>query len=73
MVDVLRPEYRYVNSNNPNKRIHKFNFRKEILSKRYGLPKDMTESEMTKKLGYYKVFDCGLYKYVYVAKSDTHE
>lgn len=73
MVDVLRPEYRYVNSSKPNRRIHKFNFRKEILSKRYGLPKDMTESEMVKKLGYYKVFDCGLYKYVYTAKSDTHE
>lgn len=73
MVDVLRPEYRYVNSSKPNRRIHKFNFRKEILSKRYGLPKDMTESEMVKKLGYYKVFDCGLYKYVYIAKSDTHE
>jgi hypothetical protein len=25
----------------------------------------MTESEMVKEIGYYKIWDCGLYKYIY--------
>ena len=59
---TLPPDYRYVVK---NQRIHKFNFRKEILHKKYGLPLTMTEKEMTEKLGFYRIWDCGLYKYVW--------
>lgn len=60
---ILEPEYRYTNGH--GKRIHKFNFRKQILHKKYGFPLTMTEREMTEKLGYYKIWDCGLIKYIY--------
>lgn len=60
LVKTLKPDYRYVVGLN---RIHKFNFRKQILHKKYGLPLTMTEHEMTKKLGFYRIWDCGLFKY----------
>jgi hypothetical protein len=62
---ILKPDYRYVYSNKPVERIHKFNFRKQTLHKKYGLPLTMTESKMAKELGYYKIWDCGLYRYVW--------
>lgn len=62
LVETLPPDYRYVIK---NQRIHKFNFRKQILSKKYNLPLDMTEKEMTEQLGFYRIWDCGLYKYVW--------
>ena len=63
---VLKPDYRYYNPKiSKYKRFHKFNFRKEKLHKEYGLPLTMTESEMTEKLNCYKVWDCGLFKYVW--------
>ena len=58
-----RPDYRYTTGSDV--RIHKFNFRKQILHKKYGLPLTMTETEMTKALGYYKIWDCGLIKYIW--------
>lgn len=60
---VLKPDYRYCKGNT-KERIHKFNCRKQILHKKYGFPLTMTENEMTKKLGYHKIWDCGLIKYV---------
>jgi hypothetical protein len=63
LTDVLKPEYRYINENNPKERIHKFNLRKKSLHRKYDLSMDMTEKEMTQKLGYVKIWDCGLYKY----------
>ena len=63
--NVLKPDYRYVLSSNPKERLHKFNFRKLILYKKYSLPLSMTESKMVKELGYSKIWDCGLIKYVY--------
>ena len=65
LVETLSPDYRYVVK---NQRIHKFNFRKQILHKKYGLPLTMTEREMTEKLGFYRIWDCGLYKYVWKQK-----
>ena len=61
-----KPDYRYV-VNGIIKRQHKFNFRKEKLLKKYPdiLNASMTEDEMTKKLGYYKIYDCGLIRYVW--------
>ena len=60
----IKPDYRYVNKSNPTERIHKFNFRKQILHKKYNLPLSMTELEMTSKLGYERIWDCGLIKYI---------
>ena len=57
---ILKPDYRYVVN---GKRMHKFNFRKKILHKKYGLPMTMTEKEMIDALGVYRIWDCGLFKY----------
>ena len=62
LTESLPPDYRYVVK---NQRLHKFGFRKQILHKKYGLPLSMTEKEMTEKLGFYRIWDCGLYKYVW--------
>lgn len=63
---ITVPDYRYFHPNiHPQERIHKFNFRKQRLHKKYNLPLTMTESEMTRELGYQKIWDCGLLRYVY--------
>ena len=62
LVETLPPDYKYAVN---NQRLHKFGFRKQILHKKYGLPLTMTEREMTDKLGFYRIWDCGLYKYVW--------
>ena len=59
---ILEPDYRYVNG---KERIHKFNFRKNALHKKYGFPLSMTELEMANNLGYYRIWDCGLFKYIW--------
>lgn len=64
--EILPPDYRYYNQHvNKYKRFHKFNFRKKLLNKRFGLSLELTENEMTEKLGYKRIWDCGLLKYVY--------
>ena len=60
----LPPDYKYV-KNNVMQRIHKFNCRKSILSKKYNLPLTMTEKEMCEQIGLYRVWDCGLFKYTF--------
>jgi very-short-patch-repair endonuclease len=60
------PDYRYIVNGN---RVHKFNFRKKTLNKKFGLPLSMTEREMTKELGIHRIYDCGLVRYVYTKKS----
>ena len=62
--EVLKPDYRYVISGS-YERIHKFNFRKRTLHKKYGFDLSMTESQMAEKLKAYKVWDCGLLRYVW--------
>ena len=59
---VEKPDYRYVVG---KERKHKFLFRKQILHKKYGLPLSMTERQMCDHLGFYRIWDCGLVKYVY--------
>ena len=61
-----RPDYKYLAKSNC-KREHKFKFRKKILLKKYPdlLNENMTEREMTEKLGYSRIYDCGLIKYVW--------
>ena len=60
--EIEKPDYRYVVG---NERKHKFLFRKKMLNKKYGLPLTMTEKEMCNHLGFYRIWDCGLIKYVY--------
>lgn len=60
------PDYKYFKTSDGIIRQHKFGFRKERLHKKYGLPMTMTEKEMTKKLGYTKIYDCGLIKYIWI-------
>lgn len=62
---VLKPDYHYINGDNPVERIHKFNLRKNTLIKKYGMSPDLTESEMVSKLGFYKIWDCGLIRYIW--------
>ena len=66
LVKTLDPDYRYTRSGKEH--IHKSNFRKKNLNRKYGFPMTMTETEMTKQLGYYKIWDCGLFKYEYKNK-----
>lgn len=61
---ILKPDYKYT-IENINKRFHKFNFRKNILHKKYNLPLSMTENEMVKNIKAHKIWDCGLYKYIW--------
>lgn len=63
---VTKPSYcYYYKGDNKPLRFHKFGFRKQILHKKYGFPLSMTETEMVKELGYDRVWDCGLLKYVW--------
>lgn len=61
---ILKPDYKYF-LNGVKNRIHKFNFRKQTLHKKYGLPLDLTESQMAERINAKKVYDCGLLKYVW--------
>jgi very-short-patch-repair endonuclease/predicted transcriptional regulator len=64
LTGVLKPDYKYYNTSvDRYQRFHKFGFRKQILHKKYGFPLTMTEREMTKELGYDRIWDCGLFKY----------
>lgn len=66
--EILKPDYRYYNQKVDRfKRFHKFGFRKSTLHNKYDLPMHMTEKEMTEALGYTRIWDCGLYKYVWRA------
>lgn len=62
--EILKPDYTYYD-NTKNRRIHKFNCRKQKLSRKYGLSLKLTESQMTTKIGLYKVFDVGKIKYIF--------
>lgn len=64
--NILRPDYKYyISKGNNNKRIHKMSLNKKTLAKTYNLDIRLTESEMTRLLGYDRIWDCGLIKYVY--------
>lgn len=63
---ILPPDYTYYNKRvDKHKRFHKFLFRKKILERKYGFPDSMTESQMVDKLGYERIWNCGLIRYVY--------
>lgn len=58
------PGYYYCNGIS-YKRIRRERFRKPILIKNHNLPNNMTELEMARALGYGRIWDCGLFKYVW--------
>ena len=63
---ILKPDYKYFGDDRVLH--HKFGFRKQILIKKYPeyhLTEDMTENEMCNILGFHKVWDCGLFKYIW--------
>lgn len=63
---ITKPDYRYYNEKvDKYKRVHKMSMCKSILSKKYGFPMTMTELEMARELGYDRIWDCGLFKYVW--------
>lgn len=67
---ILKPDYSYVDGT--GHRLHKFLCRKDRLIKKYpnkGLTNIMTESEMCEILKFYKLWNCGLLKYVYYKQS----
>lgn len=66
----IKPDYSYILNGNI-RRIHKFNFRKQIISKKYNLPNTMTENEMAKEIGLKKIWNCGLLKYVWYKKREV--
>ena len=62
--NITSPNYWYVNTKNYMNRIHRFNFRKQILYK--VLPNfdpTLTEWENMQLNGYDRIWDCGLFKY----------
>ncbi len=68
------PDYKYYNDRVDRfKRVHKMFFSKTKLCKKYGFPPSMTETEMAKALGYDRIWDCGLFKYVWKSPDITQE
>lgn len=61
---VTKPNYFYSNDKDYN-RLRKEKFRKQILMKKHGFSEDMSETQMAKELGYGRIWDCGLFKYVW--------
>ena len=70
LIEELKPDYEYILNTNTKKRFHKFNIRKHLLHRKYGLSLSMTETEMVKKLGYNKIWNCGLFKYIWKCKDE---
>ena len=60
----VKPDYKYVVG---NKRIHKAAFKKSEIKRKYPevYDENLTEFEMCRKLGYYRIYNSGLTKWVY--------
>jgi len=64
---INKPDYKYYNASVERyKRFHKMSFNKQTLHKKYGFPLTMTETEMAKELGFDRIWDCGLFKFVWM-------
>lgn len=59
-----KPGYTYC-SESSYKRIRREQFKKKNIIKKYNVADEGTEIEMAKKIGYYRIWDCGLFKYVW--------
>ena len=51
-------------------RIRREQFKKDNLSKKYNLSKELSEMEMAKQIGYGRIWDCGLFKYMWKRNAD---
>ena len=60
-VSETKPNYFYMQGYKC--RLHRYNFTKSKLVKKYGLPETMTETEIMRKLRYDRIWDCGHLKY----------
>lgn len=64
---ILKPDYKYyLPKGGNNKRIHKMNLSKSNMINKYNMDCRLTESEMANELGYDRIWDCGLIKYIYI-------
>lgn len=71
---IIPPDYSYYNCRvDKTRRFHKFSLRKKALSKRYGFPMEMTETEMAKAAGYDRIWNCGLLKYSMFRNQNNNE
>lgn len=65
-VSYIQPSYTYFNTKTSEiARYSKSVFRKDNLERKYGFKNQMTEKQMAEQLGYTRVWDCGLIKYVF--------
>ena len=60
---ITKPNYWY--SNNGLDRYHRYNFRKNILVDE-GYDVKLTESQIMASKGYYKIWDCGNKKFIWI-------
>lgn len=63
-VGETRPNYFYLSTKNTQKREHRFKYRKDILVKKGENP-EQSESQIMAKNGYYKIYDCGNFKFIW--------
>ena len=70
VVKILKPDFRYFKMGaGTNERIHKLLLSKrKLLKLNNNFDERMTEREMTQKLGYDRIWDCGLIKYIWYAE-----
>lgn len=59
------PNYFYIKN---QKRYNRFNFRKDILVSKYGCPPEKTEHQFCLEQGWYRIYDCGNLKYVWLSE-----
>lgn len=63
---IGKPDYRYYNERVERyTRFHKMHFQKNKLITKYNLDPRLTETEMMQQLGFDRIWDCGLIKYIY--------
>lgn len=61
-ISVSKPDYKYTSGKCD--RIHKFNFRKGVLLRKFPeLDPSWTESQMSEELGFKRIYGCGLIRY----------
>ena len=58
---VSKPNYFYVFR---DQRKNRFNYRKDMLVRKYGCPKDMSEHDFCLSRKWYRIYDCGTKVYV---------
>jgi len=62
--------YKYFNCNDLSDTTlyHKLHFKKKVLIEKFNMDNSKSEAEMAKELGYDRIWDCGLIKYVWTAE-----